>query len=124
VCLADDGRHVTIAFQRGAKAEIDMSQLMRRRLTMTGSTLRARSADFKAALADEIHKTLWPRLSSGAWKPAMDQAFPLADAAAAHARMQARTSERSSSRSDNRLLRAGPRRLAKKKGGRPVGRRP
>ena len=89
VCLADDGRHVTIAFQRGAKAEIDMSQLMRRRLTMTGSTLRARSADFKAALADEIHKTLWPRLSSGAWKPAMDQAFPLADAAAAHARMQA-----------------------------------
>ncbi|MDX8355958.1 NAD(P)H-quinone oxidoreductase [Sphingopyxis terrae] len=88
-CLADDGRHVTIAFQRGAKAEIDMSQLMRRRLTMTGSTLRARSADFKAALADEIHKTLWPRLSSGAWKPAMDQAFPLADAAAAHARMQA-----------------------------------
>lgn len=88
-CLADDGRHVTIAFQRGAKAEIDMSQLMRRRLTMTGSTLRARSADFKAALADEIHKTLWPRLASGAWKPAMDQAFPLADAAAAHARMQA-----------------------------------
>ena len=88
-CLADDGRHVTIAFQRGAKAEIDMSQLIRRRLTMTGSTLRARSADFKAALADEIHKTLWPRLSSGAWKPAMDQAFPLADAAAAHARMQA-----------------------------------
>ncbi len=88
-CLADDGRHVTIAFQRGAKAEIDISQLMRRRLTMTGSTLRARSADFKAALADEIHKTLWPRLSSGAWKPAMDQAFPLADAAAAHARMQA-----------------------------------
>ena len=85
-CLADDGRHVTIAFQRGAKAEIDMSQLRRRRLTMTGSTLRARSADFKAALADEIHKTLWPRLSSGAWKPAMDQAFPLADAAAAHAR--------------------------------------
>lgn len=88
-CLAEDGRHVTIAFQRGAKAEIDMSQLMRRRLTMTGSTLRARSADFKAALADEIHKTLWPRLASGAWKPAMDQAFPLADAAAAHARMQA-----------------------------------
>lgn len=88
-CLAEDGRHVTIAFQRGAKAEIDISHLMRRRLTMTGSTLRARSADFKAALADEIHKTLWPRLSSGAWKPAMDQAFPLADAAAAHARMQA-----------------------------------
>ena len=88
-CLADDGRHVTIAFQRGATAEIDMSQLMRRRLTMTGSTLRARSADFKAALADEIRRTLWPHLAEGAWKPAMDQCFPLAEAAAAHARMQA-----------------------------------
>ena len=88
-CLADDGRHVTIAFQRGARTEIDIAQVMRRRLTLTGSTLRARSADFKAALADEIHRTLWPRLNDGAWKPAMDQAFPLAEAAAAHARMQA-----------------------------------
>ncbi len=88
-CLADDGRHVSIAFQRGMKAEVDISQLMRRRLTMTGSTLRARSADFKALLADEIHKTLWPRLAEGGWKPAMDQSFPLAEAAAAHARMQA-----------------------------------
>lgn len=88
-CLAEDGRHVTIAFQRGAKVEIDISQLMRRRLTMTGSTLRARSADFKAALADEIHRTLWPRLAEGGWKPAMDQSFPLAEAATAHARMQA-----------------------------------
>lgn len=88
-CLAEDGRHVTIAFQRGAKVEIDISQLMRRRLTMTGSTLRARSTDFKAALADEIHRTLWPRLAEGGWKPAMDQIFPLADANAAHARMQA-----------------------------------
>lgn len=89
LCLADDGRHVTIAFQRGAKVEIDISQLMRRRLTMTGSTLRARSAEFKALLADEIHRTLWPRLAEGGWKPAMDQSFPLAEAAAAHARMQA-----------------------------------
>jgi NADPH2:quinone reductase len=88
-CLADDGRHVTIAFQRGAKVEIDISQLMRRRLTMTGSTLRARSAEFKALLADEIHRTLWPRLAGGGWKPAMDQSFPLAEASAAHARMQA-----------------------------------
>ncbi len=88
-CLADDGRHVTIAFQRGAKTEVDISQVMRRRLTMTGSTLRARSADFKAALADEIARTVWPRLAEGAWKPAMDKAFPLAEAAAAHARMQA-----------------------------------
>lgn len=88
-CLAEDGRHVSIAFQRGAKAEIDITDVMRRRLTLTGSTLRARSADFKALLADEIHRTLWPRLAEGGWKPAMDQAFPLADASAAHARMQA-----------------------------------
>ena len=88
-CLAEDGRHVTIAFQRGAKVEFDIADVMRRRLTLTGSTLRARSADFKAALADEIHGTLWQRLAEGGWKPAMDQAFPLAEAAAAHARMQA-----------------------------------
>ena len=88
-CLADDGRHVSIAFQRGAKAEVDITQVMRRRLTLTGSTLRARDNDFKAALADEIHRTLWPQLAEGAWKPAMDQSFALADADAAHARMQA-----------------------------------
>jgi NADPH2:quinone reductase len=88
-CLAEDGRHVTIAFQRGAKVEFDIADVMRRRLTLTGSTLRARSADFKALLADEIHRTLWPLLAEGGWKPAMDQVFPLADAAAAHARMQA-----------------------------------
>lgn len=88
-CLAEDGRHVSIAFQRGMKAEIDIADVMRRRLTLTGSTLRARNADFKALLADEIHRTLWPRLSEGGWKPAMDQSFPLADASAAHARMQA-----------------------------------
>ncbi len=88
-CLAEDGRHVTIAFQRGMKVEIDIADVMRRRLTLTGSTLRARSADFKAALADEIHRTLWPRLAEGGWKPAMDQSFPLTDASAAHARMQA-----------------------------------
>ncbi|MDZ3832442.1 MAG: NAD(P)H-quinone oxidoreductase [Sphingopyxis sp.] len=88
-CLADDGRHVSIAFQRGMQAEINIADLMRRRLTMTGSTLRARDAGFKALLADEIHKMLWPRLAAGAWKPAMDQSFALADAAEAHARMQA-----------------------------------
>src|SRR3546814_16172396 len=84
--LADDGRHVSIAFQRGAKAEIDMAQVMRRRLTLTGSTLRARSADFKAALADEINRTVWPRLSEGPWKPAMGQSFSLAEAVPAHTR--------------------------------------
>lgn len=88
-CLAEEGRHVSIAFQRGATAQVDISSLMRRRQTMTGSTLRARSASFKAALADEIHRTLWPQLAEGGWKPAMDRRFALADAAAAHARMQA-----------------------------------
>ena len=88
-CLADDGRHVSIAFQRGMNAEVNIADIMRRRLTMTGSTLRARSAEFKAVLADEIHRTLWPRLSDGAWKPAMDRQFALADAAEAHRRMQA-----------------------------------
>ncbi|OWQ96706.1 NAD(P)H-quinone oxidoreductase [Sphingopyxis witflariensis] len=88
-CLADDGRHVTIAFQRGMKVELNIAEVMLRRLTLTGSTLRARDVDFKAALADEIHRTVWPRLIEGAWKPAMDQSFPLAEAAAAHARMQA-----------------------------------
>ncbi|PKP97178.1 MAG: NAD(P)H-quinone oxidoreductase [Alphaproteobacteria bacterium HGW-Alphaproteobacteria-13] len=88
-CLAEDGRHVSIAFQRGTKAQVDVADLMRRRLTMTGSTLRARSNDFKAGLADEIHGTLWPLLSEGGWKPAMDRSFPLTEAAAAHARMQA-----------------------------------
>ncbi|MBB6425949.1 NAD(P)H-quinone oxidoreductase [Sphingopyxis sp. JAI128] len=88
-CLTEDGRHVTIAFQRGMKVEIDIADVMRRRLTLTGSTLRARSAEFKALLADEIHRTLWPRLADGGWRPAMDQAFPLVEAAAAHTRMQA-----------------------------------
>lgn len=88
-CLADDGRHVSIAFQRGMTAEINLSDVMRRRLTLTGSTLRARSASFKAALADEISRSVWPMLAKGEWKPAMDQSFPLAEASAAHARMEA-----------------------------------
>lgn len=86
--LAEDGRHVTIAFQRGAKAEVNVSNLMRRRQTMTGSTLRARSASFKAALAQEIENTLWPKLDQGLWQPAMDQIFAFTDAPAAHQRMQ------------------------------------
>jgi putative PIG3 family NAD(P)H quinone oxidoreductase len=87
-CLAEDGRHVTIAFQRGAKAEVNMAKLMTRRLTMTGSTLRARSADFKAALAQEIESTVWPKLEQGLWKPALDRIFSYDQAAAAHQHMQ------------------------------------
>jgi putative PIG3 family NAD(P)H quinone oxidoreductase len=87
-CLADDGRHVSIAFQRGAKAEVAITDIMRRRLTLTGSTLRARSAEFKAAVADEIKRSVWPFAETGMLKPVIDRVFSLEDAAEAHARME------------------------------------
>ena len=87
-CLADDGRHVSIAFQRGATAEIPIVDIMRRRLTLTGSTLRARDLGFKTMVRDEIARTVWPYVEGNRLKPAMDQNFPLAEAAAAHARME------------------------------------
>ena len=88
-CLGEDGRHVSIAFQRGATAEIPIPDMMRRRLTLTGSTLRARDIAFKAMVRDEIAETVWPYVEGNRLKPVMDQAFPLEEAAAAHARMQA-----------------------------------
>jgi len=88
-CLAEDGRHVTIAVLGGAKAELFMPMVMMRRLTLTGSTLRPRSDAFKAALADEIAANAWPLFASGEIGPVMDKTFPLAEAAAAHARMEA-----------------------------------
>ncbi|WP_298306371.1 NAD(P)H-quinone oxidoreductase [uncultured Erythrobacter sp.] len=87
-CLAEDGRHVTIAVLGGAKAEIFIPMVMMRRLTLTGSTLRPRSDAFKAALADEIADNAWPLFTSGELSPVMDQTFPLAGAAEAHARME------------------------------------
>ena len=87
--LADDGRHVSIAFQRGARVEIAISEVMRRRLTLTGSTLRGRSVEFKTMVADEIAKTVWPYVKGGRLKPVIDCTFPLNEAAAAHARMEA-----------------------------------
>ncbi|MFA9201725.1 MAG: NAD(P)H-quinone oxidoreductase [Cypionkella sp.] len=87
-CLAEDGRHVTIAVLGGLKATIDMALVMRRRLTLTGSTLRPRSDEFKALLADEIAKVAWPLVADGTIRPVMDRTFPLADAAAAHARLE------------------------------------
>jgi putative PIG3 family NAD(P)H quinone oxidoreductase len=87
--LADDGRHVSIAFQRGAKAEISLSEVMRRRLTLTGSTLRPRSVEFKTMVADEIARTVWPYVEGGRLKPVIDSVFPLDRAAEAHARMEA-----------------------------------
>lgn len=88
-CLAEDGRHVTIAVLGGLKATIDMAKVMRKRLTLTGSTLRSRSDEFKALLADEIYNHAWPLFEDGALAPVMDRVFPLAAAAAAHARMEA-----------------------------------
>jgi NADPH:quinone reductase-like Zn-dependent oxidoreductase len=87
-CLADDGRHVTIAVQGGVRAEINMAEIMRRRLVLTGSTLRARSNAFKAALASEIRETVWPLVGDGELRPVMDTSFALHEAAAAHARME------------------------------------
>ena len=87
-CLRMDGRHVTIAIQGGAMAEVPMAQIMMRRLTLTGSTLRPRSDAFKALLADEIHRTVWPFVEAGQLRPKMARSFPLADAAAAHALME------------------------------------
>jgi putative PIG3 family NAD(P)H quinone oxidoreductase len=88
-CLAKEGRHVSIAVQRGATAEIAIFDIMRRRLTLTGSTLRPRSIEFKTMVADEIAKTVWPYVEGGRLKPVVDSTFPLAQAAAAHARMEA-----------------------------------
>lgn len=87
-CLGEDGRHVTIAVQRGITAEINIAALMVRRQMMTGSTLRPRSVEFKTLVADELRRTVWPLVESGKLRPVMDKAFPLAEAAAAHARME------------------------------------
>ncbi len=88
-CLAEDGRHVTIAVQGGVKAELNMAAVMSRRLTLTGSTLRPRSNQFKALLAQEIAANVWPLVEAGKLRPVMDRTFSLAEAAAAHARMEA-----------------------------------
>lgn len=87
-CLAEDGRHVTIAVLGGTRAEINMALVMMKRLTLTGSTLRPRSDAFKSALADEIADNAWPIFADGELSPVMDMTFPLAEAAAAHARME------------------------------------
>jgi putative PIG3 family NAD(P)H quinone oxidoreductase len=88
LCLADEGRHVSIAVQRGAKAELPIWQVMAKRLTLTGSTLRARDSVFKAALAAELRREVWPYLDAGTIRPAIDSTFPLAGAADAHRRME------------------------------------
>ena len=88
-CLAEDGRLVTIAVLGGARATVDMARLMVRRHTLTGSTLRGRSVEFKSLLADEIARNVWPLVECGRLRPEIDRVLPLAEAAAAHAAMEA-----------------------------------
>lgn len=88
-CLAPDGRHVSIAVQGGAKATIPIFEVMMKRLTLTGSTLRARDNAFKAMVADELARIVWPHVEAGRLKPVMDKAFPLEQATDAHRRMEA-----------------------------------
>lgn len=87
-CLAEDGRHVTIAVLGGMQATLNMAVIMSRRLTLSGSTLRPRSDQFKTLLAGEIERNAWPLFTEGKLRPVMDQTFPLTEAAAAHARME------------------------------------
>lgn len=87
--LAEDGRLVQIAFLQGPKAEVNFAPLMTRRLTITGSTLRPQSDLAKARIAESLREHVWPLLDSGRIGPVMDSEFPLAEAAKAHARMEA-----------------------------------
>lgn len=87
-CLAEDGRLVIIALLGGAKSTLDMSAIMRRRLTLTGSTLRARPVEFKQAIAQNLLHTIWPLIAAGKIKPVIYKTFRFEDAAQAHALME------------------------------------
>lgn len=87
--LKPGGRLVFIAFQAGARAELDLAKIMMKRLTVTGSTLRPRSAEEKARLAERVEAVAWPWLADGRLKVVVDKTFPLAEAAAAHAYLEA-----------------------------------
>ncbi|HUH10483.1 MAG TPA: zinc-binding dehydrogenase, partial [Brevundimonas sp.] len=83
------GRWVVIATLSGAKSEIDLGAVMMKQITLTGSTLRARPADEKARLIAAVRDVAWPWVESGQVKPPIEATFPLADAAAAHLRLEA-----------------------------------
>jgi NADPH2:quinone reductase len=89
--LADDGRLVQIAFLQGPKAELDLNAVMRKRLTVTGSTLRPQSVAAKARIAEELRREVWPLLATGRLRPVMDREFALEDAAQAHALLESNT---------------------------------
>ena len=86
--LAPDGRLVYIAFLAGPKTQINLQPMMLKRLTITGSTLRARPVAFKAAIAAQLKARVWPLIEAGKVKPVMAATFPLAEAAKAHALME------------------------------------
>jgi NADPH2:quinone reductase len=87
-CMAEEGRHVSIAVQRGAKAELFIPAIMQRRLTLTGSTLRPRPVAFKSLVADELTASVWPFVEKGQLKPIVHATFPLGQAADAHRLME------------------------------------
>lgn len=86
--LADEGRLVFIAFLRGPKTELDVNEVMRRRLTLTGSTLRPRPVEFKGAIAASLRARIWPLIEAGRIKPVIHKTFELEQAAAAHRLME------------------------------------
>lgn len=87
-CLAEDGRIVIIAIQGGVESQFDAGLVLRKRLTITGSTLRPRPVEFKTAIAQNLKRTAWPWIESGRIKPVIYRTFPAAEAAAAHALME------------------------------------
>jgi NADPH2:quinone reductase len=87
-CLAEDGRIVIIAVQGGVESQIDAGLVLRKRLVITGSTLRPRPVSFKTAIAKSLRQNVWPWLAAGRVKPVIYQVFPAAQAAAAHTLME------------------------------------
>ena len=90
-CLADDGRIAIIALLGGAKATVDLGQVLRRRLTISGSTLRPRPVTFKAAIAWRLQEKVWPLIEAGKIRPVIFKTFPLEQAAQAHELMESST---------------------------------